>query len=129
MNKEKKQIITSNAPSPAGPYSQAIIAGDFVFVAGQRPQNPVNGFISDNIQDQTKQCIKNIEAILTEAGSSLNQIVRSDVYLSDIKNFDAMNKIYSAMMPKPFPSRTTIGVNLRNILIEIEVIALRGDSK
>lgn len=129
MDKTKQQVITSKAPSPAGPYSQAIIAGDFVFVAGQRPQDPATGIISDDIQEQTRQCIKNVEAILKASGSSLDKIVRSNVYLSDIKNFNAMNEVYSAMMPKPFPSRTTIGAMLRNILIEVEVIALRGDAK
>lgn len=127
MNKLKKQIITEEAPSPAGPYSQAIIADKFVFVAGQRPQDPITGFISDNIKDQTRQCIKNIEAILVASGSSLENIVRSNVYVSDIKYFDEMNEVYRELMPEPFPSRTTIGVQLRNILVEIEVIALRND--
>ena len=70
MNK-KISISTMDAPQPAGPYSQAIIANGFVFVAGQRPQDPATGLISDDIQEQTKQCIKNVEAILTKAGSSL----------------------------------------------------------
>lgn len=116
-----------DAPQPAGPYSQAIIANGFVFVAGQRPQDPVTGLISDDIQEQTKQCIKNIEAILTKAGSSLANIVRSNVYLSDIKYFSAMNEIYSEMIPRPYPTRTTVGTQLRNILVEIEVIAVLDD--
>lgn len=129
MNELKKQIETPDAPSPAGPYSQAIIADKFVFVAGQRPQDPVTGTISDNIRDQTRQCIKNIEVILKKAGSSLENIVRSNVYLSDIKYFNEMNEAYKEMVPQPYPSRTTTGVQLRNILVEIEVIALLGDAK
>jgi 2-iminobutanoate/2-iminopropanoate deaminase len=124
MNELKKEIKTLGAPSPAGPYSQAIIAEKFVFVAGQRPQDPLTGTISDNIKDQTRQCINNINTILQEAGSSLENIVRSNVYLSDIKYFDEMNEVYREMIPSPYPSRTTIGVQLRGILIEIEVIAL-----
>lgn len=128
MNKLKKQLITDKAPSPAGPYSQAIILDKLIFVAGQRPQDPATGLISDNITEQTRQCIKNIEAILKEAGSSLDNLVRSNVYLSDIKFFDEMNAVYSEMIPQPFPTRTTVGVALRNILVEIEVIALRDDA-
>lgn len=124
MAEEKKQIVTKNAPSPAGPYSQAIVAGGFVFVAGQRPQDPVTGEIGETIQEQTRQVIKNLEAVLTAVGSSLEKVVRSTVYLSDIKNFAPMNEVYKEMIPEPFPARTTFGAQLRNILIEIDVIAL-----
>ena len=124
MAEEKKQITTANAPAPAGPYSQAIAAGGFVFVAGQRPQDPATGEIGEKIQEQTRQVIKNLEAVLTAAGSSLDRVVRSTVYLSDIKNFAPMNEVYKEMMPQPFPARTTLGAQLRNILVEIDVIAL-----
>lgn len=124
MNLKKRQIITKNAPAPAGPYSQAIVAGNFVFVAGQRPQDPATGKIEEGIKAQTRQVIKNLKAILEESGSSLDNIVRSTVYVSDIKYFDEMNEVYREMMPEPFPSRTTIGVQLRGILIEIDVIAI-----
>ena len=124
MAEEKKQITTANAPAPAGPYSQAIAAGGFVFVAGQRPQDPATGEIEETIQEQTRQVIKNLEAVLTAAGSSLDRVVRSTVYLSDIKNFAPMNEVYKEMMPQPFPARTTLGAQLRNILVEIDVIAL-----
>ncbi|MPM74865.1 2-iminobutanoate/2-iminopropanoate deaminase [bioreactor metagenome] len=123
----KIAISTEQAPSPAGPYSQGIIANGFVFVAGQRPQDPATGLMGDDIREQTRQCIKNIEAILKQAGSSLQHIVRSNVYLSDIANFAAMNEVYGSMMPQPYPTRTTIGTQLRNILVEIEVIEILGD--
>lgn len=125
----KKQIFTNKAPLPAGPYSQAIIADKFVFVSGQRPQDPATGYISDNIKEQTRQCIKNIETILKSSGSSLANIVRSTVYLSDIKYFNEMNEVYQELIPKPLPARTTIGAQLRNILIEIDVIALRDEAE
>ncbi|WP_028329421.1 RidA family protein [Brachyspira alvinipulli] len=125
MTNKKIELKTDNAPQPAGPYSQCILAGDFIFVAGQRPENPKNKEIPNDIKLQTKQCIENIKSILEEAGSSLENIVKSNVYLSSIKYFDEMNEIYRELMPKPFPTRTTIGVELRNILVEIEVMALR----
>lgn len=125
---EKIQVVTKNAPTPAGPYSQGIIAGNFVFVAGQRPANPETGeIIEGGIYEQTQQVIENLSAVLTAAGSSLDRIVRSTVYLSDIGNFSAMNSVYEKMIPKPYPVRTTVGTQLRNILVEIDVIALRNE--
>lgn len=129
MKEPKKQIVTPNAPSPAGPYSQAIVSGNLVFVAGQRPQDPTTGEIGETIQEQTRQVIKNLESVLAAAGSSLASVVRSTVYLSDIKNFAPMNEVYKEMMPQPFPARTTIGAQLRNILIEIDVIAALEETK
>lgn len=124
MNELKKVVNTSKAPNPAGPYSQAVIADKFVFVAGQTPRNPETGQVSEDIKEQTRQCIKNVEAILLEAGSSLENIVRADVYLSDMKYFSEMNEVYNQMIPSPYPSRTTVGVELRGIMVEITVVAL-----
>ncbi len=122
---EKIQIKTNAAPQPAGPYSQGLVVGDFVFVAGQRPVDATSGEVGKDIQEQTKYCIQNIEAILKQAGSDLSKIVRSNVYLSDIGHFAEMNEVYSKMIPEPYPVRTTIEATLRNILVEIEVIALK----
>lgn len=121
----KKEIKTQNAPSPAGPYSQGIIAGDFVFVAGQRPVDPVTGDIPPDIQGQTRQVIKNIQSILAVHGCTLADVVRSGAYLSDLKDFGAMNEVYSEMFPQPYPARTCIGTQLRGILVEIDVIAYK----
>ncbi|WP_077369379.1 RidA family protein [Anaerosalibacter sp. Marseille-P3206] len=125
MSDNFKSISTKNAPSPAGPYSQGIITDNYVFTAGQRPQDPVTGEIKKDIKDQTRQVIKNIESILKEAGCSLKDVVRTTVYLSDIKYFDEMNSVYREMFSEPFPTRTTIGVQLRGIDVEIEAIALK----
>lgn len=119
----KLQVTTPNAPTPAGPYSQGIVSGGFLFVAGQRPQDPVGGTIPADIRAQTAQVISNIEAILAVHGCTLADVVRSTVYLSDIGFFNAMNEIYSARFPAPYPARTTMGVQLRGIDIEIDVIA------
>jgi len=123
MPDNKIEIKTDKAPFPAGPYSQGIVHGDYVFISGQRPQDPVTGFISDNIQDQTRAVITNIQSILAEYGCTLDDVVKSTVFLSDLKNFKPMNEVYETMFPRPFPARSTIGVQLRGILIEIEVIA------
>ncbi len=121
----KTQIKTDKAPKPAGPYSQGIVAGDFIFVAGQRPVDPETGYIPDDIQGQTRQVIKNIQSILAEHDATLADVVRSGAYLSDLKNFAAMNEVYSEMFPEPYPARTCIGTSLRGILVEIDVIAYK----
>lgn len=120
---KKVQIQTTNAPTPAGPYSQGIVSGGFIFVAGQRPQDPITGEIPVGISAQTNQVIRNIEAILAEYGCSLKDVVQSRVYLSDIKDFAPMNDVYKKMFSVPYPARATFGVQLRGILVEIEVIA------
>lgn len=120
---QKRQLITEKAPSPAGPYSQGILSEDFVFVSGQRPVNPETNAACEGIKEQTRQVIKNLEAVLREGGSSLEDVVRTTVYLADISDFDEMNEIYCQMMPRPFPARTTIGAQLRGILVEIDAIA------
>lgn len=125
----KIEINTKNAPSPAGPYSQAIIAGDYIFVAGQRPVNPETGEIPEDIQGQTLQVIKNIQSILAEYDCTLEDVVRSGAYLSDLRNFASMNEVYSEMFPKPYPARTCIGTQLRGILVEIDVIAYKPKNK
>lgn len=125
----KTEIRTENAPSPAGPYSQGIAAGDYIFVAGQRPVDPKTGYIPEDIQGQTRQVIKNIEAILAEHGATLADVVRAGAYLSDLANFNAMNEVYCQMFPKPYPARTCIGTSLRGILVEIDVIAYKPQNK
>lgn len=123
----KIQLSTMNAPSPAGPYSQGIMTEQFVFVSGQRPVDPATGKMREGIKAQTEQVIKNVESVLKEAGCTLSDIVRSTVYLSDIAYFNEMNQVYSAMVPEPFPARSTFGVQLRGILVEIDVIAKKKE--
>lgn len=120
---KKVKLSTSNAPAPAGPYSQGIQSGELVFVSGQRPVDPLTGEMKKGIKAQTEQVINNIESVLKEAGCTLADVVRSTVYLSDISYFNDMNEVYKAIMPEPYPTRTTFGAQLRGILIEIDVIA------
>lgn len=125
----KKQIFTNKAPLPAGPYSQGIFTEDYVFVSGQRPVDANNGQKGKDIKEQTRQVIANMQNILAEAGSSLADVVKVTVYLSDISYFEEMNEVYTQLMPEPFPTRTTIGAQLRGIDIEMNAIALRNGEK
>lgn len=123
---EKKQIVTDKAPSPVGPYSQGIATDDYVFVSGQRPADPVSGELKEGIKEQTRQVIVNLQRILEEGGCTLDDLIRTTVYLSDITYFDEMNEVYQEMIPMPYPTRTTFGVQLRGILVEIDAIALKN---
>ena len=84
MKEDKVAFMTAEAPTPSGPYSQAILANGFIFVSGQRPQDPVTGVISDDVREQTRRCLQNVKTILDAAGSSMANIVKTNVYLSDI---------------------------------------------
>jgi len=123
----KKEIRTDKAPKAIGPYSQAIEANGFIFVSGQIPINPATGeLVKGPIEKQTEQVLKNIKAILEEAGSSLENVVKSTVYLADLKDYPKMNEIYSKYFSAPYPARAAFQVARlpKDVGIEIEVIAL-----
>jgi 2-iminobutanoate/2-iminopropanoate deaminase len=120
----RKLIRTSEAPRPRGPYSQAIVADGFVFVAGQGPANPVTNELDlGDVRSETRRTLQNIRAILEAAGSSLRDVVRVGVFLADIKDFDAMNEVYGEFFPEDRPARTTVGAQLPKIKVEIDCIA------
>ena len=122
----RKAVQTDKAPKPVGPYSQAIVEGDFIFVAGQGPINPGTGSLElGDARSETKRVFENIQAILVAAGSSLEQVVKCNVYLRDINDFAAMNEVYKTYFTPPFPARTTIqaGALPGGIGVEIECIA------
>lgn len=124
----KKVISTSNAPAAIGPYSQAIEANGMVFVSGQIPVDPVTGaFISDDIKDQAKQSLTNIKNILAEVGLSMDNVVKTSVFLADIKYFAPMNEVYASFFNAPYPSRSAMAVKdlPKGALVEIECIAVR----
>jgi 2-iminobutanoate/2-iminopropanoate deaminase len=119
-------IVTDKAPKPVGPYSQAIIEGNFIFVAGQGPINPGTGSLElGDARSETKRVFENLRAILQAAGSSLDHVVKCNVYLRDINDFAAMNDVYATFFTAPFPARTTIqaGALPGGIAVEIECIA------
>lgn len=120
-----KVISSPNAPKAVGPYSQAILAGSTLYVSGQLPINPETGTAPESIEEQTRQCFKNIEAILTEAGFTKSDVVKSTVLLSDIADFAAMNGVYGEFYNEPFPARVAYQVAALplGVKVEIETIA------
>jgi 2-iminobutanoate/2-iminopropanoate deaminase len=122
-------ISTPNAPQAIGPYSQAIRANGFIFVSGQIPIDPATQMIVEGgVARQTEQVISNLEAILKAAGSTLEKVVRTGVYLKNMSEFAAMNDVYERFFPQNAPARSTVEVARlpKDVLIEIDVIALAG---
>jgi 2-iminobutanoate/2-iminopropanoate deaminase len=123
----KDTIISDKLPAPKGPYSPAIRANGFVFVSGQGPLDPKTGeAFRGDIREQTRLVLDNIRAILAAAGSSLHEVVKTNVYLTDIADFAAMNEVYATFFPSEPPARTTIQAAALplGISVEIDVIAL-----
>lgn len=116
--------MTSAAPRPTGPYSQAISAGGLVFVAGQRPQDPGTAQIAEGVAAQTRQVLQNVHGVLEAAGCTLADVVKVTVHLADLCDFDKFNAVYREFFQEPYPARTTVGSSLRGILVEIDVIAI-----
>lgn len=125
----KKSINTNKAPKPVGPYSQAVKAGNFLFISGQGPIDPQTGkILSDNIEQQAIRTLENIKAILNSEGLDFKDVVKVSVFLKDIKNFSKMNDIYSSYFQSDPPARTTIqAVPPADIEIEIDVVAFYKD--
>ena len=124
----KKVISTTNAPGAIGPYSQAIEANGMIFISGQVPINPATGkVIEGDITAQTEQVMKNLEAILTAAGSDFRHLVNTTCLPSDLANFAAMNAVYGSRFTENPPARAAFAVKTLplNVLVEIEMIALK----
>jgi len=129
---EKKVVYTEKAPKPVGPYSQAIIAGDFIFTAGQIPIDPkTNQIVQAGIKEQTRQVLENLKAVLEEAGATFDDVVKVTVYMRDLNEFSEMNEVYSQYFKNSPPARTTVEVSRlpRDVKIEIDLIALRKQAK
>ncbi len=124
----KKAIQTPGSVPPQGAYSQAIRAGDFIFVAGHMPLDPVTQqVVGETIEEQTAQALENIQAVLQAAGASLADVVKTTVHLTDMSLFPRFNQVYARYFPDPKPARTTVGSILVGVLIEIEAIAYVGE--
>jgi 2-iminobutanoate/2-iminopropanoate deaminase len=120
----KKEVKTDKSPQPAGPYSQGLIVGNRIYVAGQGPRNPATGKVSEGIEEQTRQVMTNLKNILEAAGGTMDNVVKSTVHLTNLGDFEAFNKVYSSFFNPPYPVRTTVGsVLLGGILVEVDVIA------
>jgi len=125
----KKIIKTTNAPAPIGPYSQAVQAGNFLFVSGQVAINPENGELNiGNIEEETHQVMRNLKAVLLEAGLTFDNVVKSTIFLSDMGTFAQVNEVYGQYFTADFPARETVQVSVlpKNVNVEISVIAIAG---
>lgn len=123
----KEVINTNNAPEAIGPYSQVVIVGDFVYTSGQIPLNPATGELVTDIKLATKQSIENIKAILEEAGTSLNNVVKTSIFLKDLNDFEAVNEVYGTYFIENKPARSCVQVAKlpKDAVIEIEAIAVK----
>ena len=121
----KETIKAKNAPAAIGPYSHAVVAGNLMFLSGQIAINPETGEMPAGVQAQTDQAIANIKAILAEKGATLDNVVKTTVYLAVMSLFGEMNEIYAQHFSEPFPARSAIAVKElpKRALVEIEVIA------
>lgn len=126
----KHEVFTKNAPAVIGPYSQALLMKEFVFCSGQIGINPKTGnFPLEDLKAQTIQVLKNLEAVLKEAGASLDTVIKTTVFLSDMNDYKVMNEEYGKVFKKPYPARATIQVARlpRDAKVEIECIAFIND--
>ena len=126
---DTRAVTTDLAPAALGPYSQAVIAGGFVFCSGTAGIDPVTGAIADGIEAQTEQALRNLAAILDEAGSSLRDVVKTTIFYADVDDFPVLNAVYARHMPDPPPARSApANVTLpRGLLLSIEAIAVLSD--
>lgn len=123
-----KQVIkTDNAPEAIGPYSQAIMVGDFIYTSGQIPINPKTGIMETDIKLATKQSIENIKAILEEVGTSLENVIKTTIFLKDLNDFNVVNEVYATYFNENNPARSCVEVSKlpKDAVIEIEAIAIR----
>ncbi|MBQ8666274.1 MAG: RidA family protein [Lachnospiraceae bacterium] len=123
----KKIIATDKAPAAIGPYSQAIEAGGFIFASGQIPVDPATGNIPDGIEAQAKQALTNVKNLMEASGLSMDNIVKTSVFIKDMNDFAKVNEVYATFFESDFPARSCVEVARlpKDVLIEVEVIAAR----
>ncbi|NMO98099.1 RidA family protein [Paenibacillus lemnae] len=123
----KKIISTTKAPGAIGPYSQAVEAGGFLYTSGQLGLNPETGEFAEGVTEQTRFSLNNVKAILEEAGLTLDQVVKTTVFLKDMNDFAAVNEVYGSFFSEPYPARSAVEVARlpKDGLVEIEVIAIK----
>lgn len=121
----KVKIESVNAPKAIGPYSQAVLVDDTLYVSGNIPVNPATGDIADGIVNQSKQVFENMKAVLNEAGMGFENVVKTTAFLTDLSNFATFNEIYASYFVAPYPARSCVEVSKlpKNVLVEVECIA------
>ena len=127
----KKVVSTTKAPGAIGPYSQAIIASPNLFLSGQVPLDPTTAkLVSDDLTEQTHQVMQNLSAVLKEANSSFDQVIKTTIYLTDMSHFETVNKIYAEYFKPPYPARVTVAVKELpcKALVEIDALASTTDN-
>ncbi len=127
----RDQVQTDAAPAAIGAYSQAIRVGGFVFTAGQVGADPSDGALADGVTAQADRALRNLAAVLAAAGSSLDRVVKTTIFLTDVADFQAVNETYASHLSPPFPARSTIAVKAlpKGALVEIEMIAVASDEE
>src|SRR5690625_4233003 len=120
-----KEVYTNKAPEAIGPYSQAVIAGDFLYASGAIPINPKSGNVVEGIENQTIQVMENLRTILLEGGANFSQVVKFTIYLNSMDDFGTVNEIYGRYLKKPYPARATVEVSRlpKDVLVEIDAVA------
>ncbi len=123
-----EKVETHRAPAAIGPYSQAIKAGGFVFVSGQIPLTPEGVLVEGSVEDQARQALQNLKAVLEAAGSGLDRVVQVTAYLTDIAAFQAFNRVYAEFFQEPYPARAVVGVAElpKGAKVEVAAVALGG---
>lgn len=122
----RRAVTTERAPAPVGGYSQAIVAGPYVFTSGLGPQDPETGAVAGTVEEQTRQVLRNLSAVLDAAGLGPDDVVKATVHLQHLhRDFAGFDRVYREHFSDPRPVRTTVGSDLMDILVEIDVVALR----
>jgi 2-iminobutanoate/2-iminopropanoate deaminase len=132
MSTSKRAVATPSAPAAIGPYSQAVVAGSLVFLSGQIPLDPERGkIVEGSIEDETRQVLKNLAAVLAAEGLTLDAILRTTVFLTDLEDFPRVNQTYAEFFTEPFPARATVQVAAlpRGARVEIDAIATRDAAR
>lgn len=121
----KVKIESGNAPKAIGPYSQAVLVDDTLYVSGNIPVNPATGDVADGIVNQSKQVFENMKAVLNKAGMGFENVVKTTAFLTDLSNFATFNEIYASYFVAPYPARSCVEVSKlpKNVLVEVECIA------
>ncbi len=119
----RETVIAEKGPKPAGPYSHAVVANGFVFISGQGPVDPETGAMPDAFTDQVRQTLRNVQTILEAAGTSLDNVVKVNAYVTDLTRFREFNEVYGEFFQQDPPARTTVGSSLLGFLVEVDCIA------
>ena len=125
MSSDRQAITAEGAPAAVGPYSHAVRSGDLLFLSGQTPLDPATGkLVEGSVGEQTRQCLKNLQAVCAAAGASLEQAVRCGIYVTDMGTFGEVNEVYATFFGEPQPARSTIGVASLPVGAQVEIDAI-----